>query len=113
MMKKIMSVGLAISFLSTAAFAQETWVSGAAGSATNLSGTALESFRTSKEVRLACTSGASSYAVVSDHLNGTRTFGSTAGDSLIYFQDKTTPGQHYNTALANSNSGQFSSWTSL
>lgn len=111
-MKKILLIGFALSFFTATASAATVWESSGPTGEDIPENSALSNFKVSTNVRLACASENTAYAVVSDHMNGTRTYGSTAGDSLIYFQEKTA-GNHTDYELTTSDSGQFDAWTSL
>ncbi|MEW6518814.1 MAG: hypothetical protein AB1461_05325 [Thermodesulfobacteriota bacterium] len=49
----------------------------------------LTGFKASKQIEVAVNASAQSYAAASDHLSGTRIFGTASGDPLIYYMEKT------------------------
>ncbi len=66
----------------------------------------------SNNVSLGIAYSANTYAATTKHLNGTKMYGSSAGDTKIFFQDSTTG--TLVTAPGNSDSSAFSSgWSSL
>lgn len=70
-------------------------------------------YKTSNNVTILCTSGASSYAAFSGHLNGDRQYGSSSGDSGLFWSAK-TEGTAITTAPTASDSSEFESgWTAL
>ena len=75
----------------------------------------LNSFKTSKNVTIICSSSAATYAAVASHLNGSAVYGSAAGDSVIYkLKAGKTAGTAYTTAPSASDSSCFdSTWESL
>lgn len=111
-MKKIMLIAFAFSLLSTSAFAQQTFTSTANTAVTGV----LTGFKASKQVVVACTAAAQTYAATSDHMNGTRAFGVSSGDPLIYFREKTDTEVGTNVAAGDntaSDSSNFAGWSSL
>ncbi len=69
-------------------------------------------FKTSKNVEIRVTSSAQAYAAIADHLNGDRAFGASSDSTKIFYTSK-TEGQHYGSDPSNSDSSEFSGWTSL
>ena len=82
-MKKTILIGFAFSLLATTALAQEDFTS---EGNTNVTGVLL-GFKASNNVTVACNSDVQTYAATSDHLNGTRIYGTASGDPLIYFNE--------------------------
>lgn len=112
-MKKIIFATFALSLLATSAFAAGTEFTSNGGVGTN---PVLQGFKTSKMVVVSTNVNLQSYAAAADHANGTRIFGVSSGDPLIYFQEKATVDgtNQATTALGNgSDSGAFSGWSSL
>lgn len=110
-MKKIMLIGFAFSLISTNAFATD--FSSAGGIGTGV----LAGFKASKQVIVACSAAAQTYAAGADHMNGTRVFAVASGDPLIYFRDKTDAEVGTNVATddigTTSDSSAFAGWSSL
>jgi hypothetical protein len=89
-MKKIMAVfavGFLLGFPLSAMSASTTFYSNQDPSADALTGI-IKQFRTSTNVTLIGSGNTSTYAAVAGHLNGTREFGSSSGDSKLYWQTK-------------------------
>nr|WP_320050589.1 hypothetical protein [uncultured Desulfuromonas sp.] len=97
--------------MTTSAFASLEFDEAGNSSATGV----MADYKTSKNVTLVCASAAASYAAVSSHLNGTKVFGSSSGDSVIYTKNGgKTAGEDYTTAPTASDSSEFTSgWSSL
>jgi hypothetical protein len=114
-MKKIILIGFAFSLLSTGAFAATTFTS--SGADTTVAGVLVD-FKASKQVSVIVLSAPQTYGAISDHLNGTRIYGTASGDSLLYFNetDKTAGTQATATDLSASDSSAFvnaAGWSAL
>lgn len=113
-MKKIIIVSFLSIFFASPILAATTFDSSGASATVN---GVLADFKSSKQVNVIASSAAQTYAAIADHLNGTRIFGSSSGDSLIYFNenDKTAGTQATATELSASDSSAFTgaNWSSL
>jgi hypothetical protein len=90
-------------------FASETFTDEGNANVTGV----MADYKASNNVTILCTSAASSYAAFSGHLNGERQYGSSSGDSGLYWSDK-TEGTAITTAPTASDSSEFDSgWTAL
>lgn len=111
-MKKIILATFAFSLIATSAFAAASEFTSVGGVGAT---TVLQGFKTSKMVVVAVNANLQSYAAAADHANGTRVFGVSSGDPLVYFMEKTPDGT--NTAAtelgAGSDSTAFTAWSSL
>lgn len=101
---------LVLSF-STVGFAAVTYTNASSGPANDGSltaGSVVADFAVSKNVTLVALASADTYAAISSHLNGTKLYGSSADDSVIYVDtaDKTS-GTAYTSAPSSSDSGAF------
>jgi hypothetical protein len=112
-MKKIflpLALVLTVGFSSTALAAPNVFTTNApTGTTTGV----MQNVRTSTNVKLVCSSGPAQYAAVAAHTQGTRTFGSTSGSTLLFWQDKVSGTELTDTAINNSDTAQFDTWTSL
>ena len=118
-MKKLSSFALALCFLfflPALSFAVTTIDSNGGQGTTDI----VKQFKTSNNVNLYVIANKTTYAATCDHLNGDKVYGSSAGDSVIYFQKKTDlsidTGQHYDTGPSRSDSGAFTAsggWENL
>ena len=109
-MKKLTITILAVLFmlaLSTAAFAY-----GPPGEATTLGGTSTTSFTPSNNVAIGYTAGAVgiSYSSGAYHTSGNRTFGTSSGDTKIYYQSNTAVAVPAAPPAVGS-TADFSGWT--
>lgn len=107
----LLSLVLFLGSVSTG-LAAMTFTSDAA--ATNASGV-MANFRTSSNVTLIALSAAPSYAAFSAHLNGDRQYGSSSGDSQLFFTPKVA-GTALATGPTASDSSEFQdedTWESL
>jgi hypothetical protein len=106
-MKKIMAV-FAVGFLlgfPLAAMSATTFTGNAEPTGEDVTGI-INQFRTSTNVTLIALGTTSTYAAVAGHLNGTREFGSSSGDSKLYWQSKEV-GAVTQTAPTESDSSAF------
>jgi len=109
-MKKIFALMLVLTVASaSAAFAAATTVAASTGAVAI--GTA--TVNTSKNVYIAYKSSANNdgYAVVTYHDKGTKTYGSSSGDSKVY--EKANTGNACPDAPSGTASADFSTWSSL
>jgi len=113
-MKKIIMIGFVFSLFSSSAFAAVTFDS--TGASATVTGVVAD-YKASKQVNVIVASGVQTYAAISDHLNGSRIYGTTSGDPLIYFNetDKTPGTQATATNLIASDSTfeVVANWESL
>lgn len=115
-MKKIcvsLALVLTVGFSSAALAASNVITSGGHTVASNPTTAVVAAVRTSTNVTLVCSSSATQYAAAAAHLQGTRTFGSTSGSTLIFWQDKASGTALVAGDVANSATDQFDGWTSL
>lgn len=114
-MKKTILIAFAFSMISTGAFAAGP--TEFTSTANTTLGGVLAGFKASKQVVVACTAAAQTYGAAADHLNGTRSYGVSSGDPLIYFREKTDAEIGTNVAAADigavSDSSAFAGWSSL
>ena len=113
-MKKTIVIAFAFALMSTSAFAAgPTSFTSTGGVGTGV----LAGFKASKQVVVACTAAAQTYAAAADHMNGTRSYGVSSGDPLIYFREKSSTEIGTNVAATDvgskSDSSAFSGWSSL
>jgi len=109
-MKKIFALMLILTVASaSAAFAAATTVAASTGAVA----VGTTTVNTSKNVYVAYKSDTnnSGYAVVTYHDKGTKTYGSSSGDSKVY--EKANTGNGCPDAPVGTASADFSSWTSL
>jgi len=116
-MKKILLAGVVLLMSVGCAHAAGTkWTGGSAAPAPALTGenltSALNDFKVSNGVTLDCVSGGTSYNATAYHLQGTRVFAASSGDTLLRYAEKTA-GQVPTAVATTSNSGDFSSWSAL
>ena len=99
--------------LASTVLAAETFTD-AGPTSTDLTGV-VKDYKTSKNVSLVAVAVPASYSAVSSHVNGTKVFGSSSGDAIIYYLDAgKAAGTAYTTAPTNSDSSEFTSgWTKL
>ncbi len=110
-MKKIILITSAFLLMAGSAFAEVVFDS-EGGYGTGV----LTGFKASRQVNVACQANSATYAATADHLSGTRVYGTSAGDPLLYFLDKTAAEIGTNVAagkLNNSDSTDFATWASL
>ena len=115
MKKSILPLALALTvvFSGTALAASNVITSGGQTVASNPTTAVVAAVRASTNVIIVCSSGTTQYAAAAAHTQGTRTFGSTSGSTLIYWQDKASGTDITAATVANSDTGQFNTWTSL
>jgi hypothetical protein len=101
--------------LASSSLAAITFTDEGAQSASFDASSVLNDYKTSTNVTLIGVGTSATYAAVSSHLQGTRVFGSSSQDSIIYTLDAgKDAGTAYTTAPTNSDSSEFASgWTSL
>ena len=115
-MKKIclpLTLALTVGLSSVAFGATNVVTSGGQTEASVPTTSVVAAVRMSTNVTLLCSSGTSAYAAEAAHLQGTRTFGTTSGQTLIFWQPKTAGEAIVQGDLTSSDTAQFNSWTSL
>lgn len=116
-MKKILFAAAIVSLLapSFAFAASATPAPGAQVTGTRTNNNPQPLGQLSNNVTLTVNYSSSSYAVATKHLNGTKIYGTSSGDTKIFFKDGTAGTALLNTDLGTaSDSGAFTSgWSSL
>lgn len=111
-MKKI----LLFSIMITLIFAASSLVYAAAvtdgGCGDSYSFSSDNTWAASKNVTLCLNGAAQSYAAITKHLNGNRTFGTASNTSKIYWQGSTS-GTAISSAPSATDSSEFSGWSEL
>lgn len=102
-MKKIILLMTAIALFSASA---------ASAAGTVVSTYATLNYKASKSVVVVASAAAQTFAAVSKHLNGTRTFGVTSGDTRMYYSESVAAGTDITTStITASDSSAFSGWS--
>ena len=113
MKKLVILLTICVMLISASTVLAETFTD-AGPTSTDLTGV-VKDYKTSKAVTLIAVASTASYSAVSSHLSGTKVYGSSSGDAIIYtLTAGKSAGTAYTTAPTKSDSSEFfSGWDKL
>jgi hypothetical protein len=124
-MKKIMVITALLLFATSSAYAEVSITMASpltkdttgktVSGATSSTGTSIIIGKTSTGVGIGvlCVTGGTGYSLVTQHVSGTKAFGSSYDSTSIYSKDVTTVGTPLLTVPTATDTTNFTSWTSL